>query len=191
MADPRPEAQLRKLFIEGKIHTDEYQGIVRQMVTSRRELAAPHLEAVKKSMLELLEAATRSGVRLGLENRYHYYEFPLPDEMEILLDLAGPEDLGMIYDVGHAEVLDRMGFIPNLNWLERFSQRIIGAHLHDVIALTDHQIPGMGEINFKTIAPYLPDQAFRTCEFHTKYSSAEVLAGMNFLAEQGCIHAAG
>jgi sugar phosphate isomerase/epimerase len=191
LADPRPEAHLRALYIAGNRTTGEYEGLVHQMEAARREFAAPHLKAVKKSILELLEAATRLGIRLGLENRYHYYEFPLPDELEILLMLAGPEDLGMIYDVGHAEVLDRLGFIPHFEWLEQFSRRIIGVHLHDVIALTDHRIPGMGEVNFKNIAPYLPANAFRTCEFHNIYTAQDVQAGVTYLAGQDCIQAVG
>ena len=68
---------------------------------------------MKKSIVELLAYAEPLGIRLGIENRYHYMEFPSPDELEILLGLAGPERIGFIYDVGHAETLDCLGFYPH------------------------------------------------------------------------------
>ena len=92
--------------------------------------------------------AGRFGIRLGLENRYHYMDIPTPDELEQLLELAGPDRLGFIYDVGHAQALDRLGFFPHEEWLKRFASRMIGAHLHDVIGVNDHHAPGLGEIDF-------------------------------------------
>ena len=47
--------------------------------------------------------------RSGLENRYHYHEFPGPGEMRELLDEYPPHVAGFWLDVGHAEVLDRLG----------------------------------------------------------------------------------
>ncbi len=90
------------------------------------------------------------GVRLGLENRYHYFDIPTPDEMSALLAMAEPDRLGFIYDVGHAMAMDRLGFFPNEVWLKRFGRRIIGTHLHDVIGISDHQAPGLGDVDFRT-----------------------------------------
>jgi sugar phosphate isomerase/epimerase len=187
MADSQPEAQLRALIKNGQRNSEGYQAIFRQMEVTRREQAAPRLAAVKRSLLELLETAVPAGIRLGLENRYHYFEFPLPDELEMLLALAGPQHLGLIYDVGHAAALDRMGFVPHLEWLERFAPRIVGTHLHDVIGTTDHYAAGLGEVDFAAVAAHLPAEAFRTCEFQHTNTPQQVRAGLQVLAEQGCI----
>ena len=72
--------------------------------------------------------------------------------MDELLSLADSSQLGFIYDVGHAQALDRLGFYPHEDWLKRYSSRIFGTHLHDVIGVTDHYAPGLGEIDFKSIA---------------------------------------
>jgi sugar phosphate isomerase/epimerase len=114
-------------------------------------------------------------------------EYPSPDELEILLDLAGPEQIGFIYDVGHAQTLDRLGFYQHEEWLKRFHPRIIGAHLHDVIGVTDHVAPGLGEVDFSVVATYLPENAFRTCEFHPSNTAEQVKAGLQFLLEHRCI----
>ena len=91
--------------------------------------APPRLAALKRSLVELLDYAAGSGIRLGLENRYHYLEFPSPDELEELLGLAAPDRLGFIYDVGHAQALSRLGFYPHDEWLKRFAARASSARI--------------------------------------------------------------
>jgi len=135
----------------------------------------------------LLEYAAPLGLRLGLENRYHYLEHPSPDELGILLGLAGPEQIGFIYDSGHAQTLSRLGFYADDVWLERFAPRILGTHLHDLVNTTDHYAPGLGDVDFAPIAAALPAAAFRTCEFQTFNTPEQVKAGLEWLAKAGCI----
>ncbi len=118
------------------------------MIRVRMELAEACFQSVKRSIAELLSYAEGTSVRLGIENRYHYMEFPSPDELETLLTLAGPDRIGFIYDVGHAQTLDALGFYSHEEWLKRFAPRIIGTHLHDVIGTTDHYAPGLGNVDF-------------------------------------------
>jgi sugar phosphate isomerase/epimerase len=186
-ADPGLEAQLRRLLKAGQGQTPAYATLSQQLERLRREQAGPRLGAVRRSLLELLEFAAQAGVRLGLENRYHYLDIPGLEEMGELLDLAGPEHLGFIYDVGHAQTLDRLGFYPHEEWLRRYAPRMVGAHLHDVIGTDDHLAAGRGEVDFARIAPYLPAGAFRTCEFHPTNTAAQVRAGLAYLAGQGII----
>jgi len=114
-------------------------------------------------------------------------EFPSPNELEVLLGLAGPDRIGFIYDVGHGQVLDRLGFYSQEAWLKGCGARIIGTHLHDVVGTTDHYAPGLGEVDFDVVAAYLPERAFRTCEFQTFNTPEQVKAGLKFLVEHGCI----
>jgi HAD superfamily hydrolase (TIGR01549 family) len=181
------EDRLRYLFDAGQKDTAEYSALCGQLIAIRKEYAPAGLEAVKRSIAELVEYAGQSGIRLGLENRFHYLEFPSPDELEELLSLAGPDCLGFIYDVGHAQALSRLGFYPQNVWLKRFSQRTIGVHLHDVIGLQDHRLPGQGEVDFAEIAAYLPETAFRTFEFQGPFTHEPVQASLRFLEKQGCI----
>jgi sugar phosphate isomerase/epimerase len=157
------------------------------MISARAETAEASFEAVRKSLLELLAYAEGKGICLGIENRYHYNEIPSPDELEKLLTLSGPDRIGFLYDVGHAEALARMGFYPHEEWLIRFGLRIVGTHLHDMNGTTDHYAPGLGNVDFSRIAVYLPEEAFRTCEFQTFNSPEQVKAGLLFLMERGCI----
>jgi sugar phosphate isomerase/epimerase len=181
------EAMLRYYFESGKFQSGEYEALKLQMVLERKSGANRRLKAVKESLHELLDYAARFGIKLGLENRYHYLDIPSVDEMEELLALSGPDTLGFIYDVGHAQALDRLGFYPHEEWLQRYSNRMLGAHLHDVIGLTDHYAPGLGEIDFKAIAEYLPENAFRTFEMLPGNTLAQVKRGINLLVNTGCI----
>ena len=182
------EYRLRSLYEAGQAGSESFQMVKAEMEQTRASLAGPRLEAVKKSLLELLEYTGRFGIRLGLENRYHYMDIPLLDELEPLLELAGPDRLGFIYDVGHAHALDRLGFFPHEAWLKRYASRMFGAHLHDITGVNDHQAPGLGEIDYASIAAYIPPTAFRTLELHPKNTPEQVHTSLRFLAASGCVH---
>ena len=186
-SDLSTEKELRKLFDAGKTETDEYLGYKQKMIKRRTDLIGPCFEAVKKSLLELLDYAGQFRIRLGLENRYHYFDIPNPDEMGELLALANPNRLGFIYDVGHAQAMDRLGFFPHEEWLRRYASRIIEVHLHDVIGVKDHYAPGLGEVDFGMVASYLPDEAIRTFELQATNSPEQVKAGLKYLVETGCV----
>lgn len=181
------EKELRTLFHAGKTETEEYRETKQELINRRAALIGPCFEAVKKSLLELLEYASQFHIRLGLENRYHYFDIPSLDELADLLTLAGPDRLGFIYDVGHARALDRLGFFPQEEWLRRYASRIMEIHLHDVNGVNDHYAPGLGEVDFDMIAKYLPEDAIRTFELQPANTPEQVKAGLKYLAEHGCI----
>jgi len=187
LPDKGLEKKLRALLADGQRESEAYRQIKAEMIQVRADAAKSPFEAVMKSITELLAYAEPLGVRLGIENRYHYMEFPNPNELEVLLGLAGFDRIGFLYDVGHAETLDQLGFYAHEEWLKRFSPRIIGTHLHDVRGTTDHYAPGLGIVDFDMVAAYLPEGAIRTCEFQNFNTPEQVRAGLRFLAERGCI----
>ncbi len=181
------ENRMRAMVASGNSHTTEYCDLKEKLIRFRAEQAPPHFESVIKSIRELLDYAKPHNIKLGIEVRYHYLEIPSPDELEVLLSLASPDQIGFIYDVGHAQTLDRLGFYPHEEWLKRFSTRIIETHIHDVIGTTDHLAPGLGEVDFDMVARYLPAQAIRTCEFQDVNTYEQVKSALSFLAAKGCI----
>lgn len=185
--DMGPEAKLRSMFIAGETESNQYQRLKSEIIRNRPAQAVTRIHAVKKSLHELIDFSTPFNIQLGLENRYHIMDIPIVDEMDELLSIADPARLGFIYDVGHAQALDRLGFFPHAEWLKRFSYRMIGCHLHDVRGLTDHLAPGLGEIDFKWIKEFLPDDAFRTLELQPGNTLAQVINGIHHLLETGCL----
>jgi HAD superfamily hydrolase (TIGR01549 family) len=187
VCDKSRDYRLRELFQAGLRHTPAYQTLLDETIADRKKYVQAHFDRVLRSMEEIICFARGSGIAIGLENRYRYYDIPLPDEMAILLDLCKKDWFGFQYDVGHAHTLDVLGLADHFEWLERFSERMIGVHLHDVCGITDHQVPGKGDVNFTRIAPYIPAHVQCTLEIGPRASLNEMAEGLKLLAESGCI----
>ena len=182
--DPALESVLVDLYKTGKCHQRKYTRAKERLVTARAAQAAVNMRSVRRSLAELAEYAAQKDVRLGLENRYHYHEIPLPDELDDLLSLGLGETVGYWHDIGHAQVLEHLGFYPHEEWLRRFAARMIGVHLHDVVGVTDHLAAGLGQVDWDLVARYLPAGALRTCEFQPFNSPQEVTAALKWLIDR-------
>jgi sugar phosphate isomerase/epimerase len=185
--DQELEMALIDLYKQGKADKPVYAQAKERLVAARAAQAEVNMRSVRRSLVELAAYAGRAGVRLALENRYHYLEFPLLDEMGALLDLVDDGRVGFWYDVGHAETLARLGFGSHEEWLRRYASRMIGVHLHDIKGLRDHHAAGLGEIDWDMVAAYLPADAIRTCEFRNDNTPEQIVAGLQFLADKGCV----
>jgi HAD superfamily hydrolase (TIGR01549 family) len=187
-ADIALENEMRALFNSGQARSPKFFETRDRLVKFRAALVPPYLEAVKRSLLELLDYASQYNIRIGVENRYHYLDLPTLDEMGELLALAGSDRIGFLYDVGHAQTQDRLGFTPHEEWLKRYASRIIGVHLHDVTGVNDHQAPGLGEVDFRMVASYLPKEAYRVLEVQSFNTPEQVKAGLKILVDSGCVN---
>jgi sugar phosphate isomerase/epimerase len=187
LMDETIEATLRQLYRDGKRHTPEYERILAQMIVERAERAPAHLAAVRRSLAELTEQATRLGVRLGLENRDHYFEIPLIDELDELLDAGYGDTVGYWHDIGHAQKSEYKGYGPHEAWLTRFADKMLGVHLHDIVGMEDHLAAGAGQMPWDMVARRLPRGILRTCEFQNSNSPEQVAEGLQFLAARGLI----
>jgi sugar phosphate isomerase/epimerase len=184
--DAELDSQLRDLFRQGKRESSEYARLKNQLIAARAAQAPINMDSIRRSLIEIAEYAGARDIQLGLENRYHYFEVPLPDELEELLAL-GLAGVGFWYDVGHAETLEQMGFFKHEEWLRRFGTRIIGAHLHDVVGIDDHHAAGLGQVDWDMVARHFPVKAYRTCEFQNFNSPEQVAAGVQWLIDKGLI----
>jgi sugar phosphate isomerase/epimerase len=185
--DHSMDDQLRELYRNGLKGTDEYENLWRQVMADRTDRSAPYMHALIKSLHQIVAFADGKGLTLGLENRYHYYELPVFGELDTLLGEFKQEWVGWQFDIGHLQVLAELGLTLFDPWLERFGERIVGVHLHDVKGIKDHQAPGKGEVDFKMIAAALPPFCFRTLEVDKSLTDLEIAAGLEVLAESGCI----
>ncbi len=181
------EDRLRRMFDRGETATQAYVDIKKELVDKRKRLESTRFQALKKSIQELLDYAKPLGVKLGLENRSHFLEIPVPDELEELLAMAEPARIGFIFDVGHAAALNRLGFYPTDTWLKRFGERIIGAHIHDMDGLDDHIAPGAGDMDYRELSMYLPKEACRVVEAQNHNSYQQIRTGLVVLYQSGCI----
>lgn len=186
--DRSRDRELRKLYNSGSFGTDGYELLRTDMMRHRAQYAPAQLDAVLRSMEEVIAFSRGSGVAIAIENRYRFYDIPLPDEMEQLLGLTDESWFGFQLDTGHAAALERLGLCEKDIWLRNFADRIIGVHLHDVAGINDHQVPGKGSVDFAALAAYLPENCQRTMEINARATVEELLDGMRQLTESGCIH---
>jgi len=112
-----------------------------EVVGSREERKAPYLDAVLESLKALEAYAAPRGIAIGIENRYYYHQVPLPAEIAWLLEELDSPDVGYWHDVGHAHVMEVLGFLSHMESLEKLAGRMIGIHLHDSVSFP-HGVPG-------------------------------------------------
>lgn len=200
VVNPMLETELRALYDQGQKENEEYNNFMTELTEERRRSAERHLDATLWSLERLASIADSAGVMLCLENRLHYYEIPLPDELDLLLrELAGP--VAFCFDTGHAYVLEELGFVRHNEWLRGFVDHLVGVDLHDVrvvrerpdpsehmvlgTGLQDHVVPSTGVVDFAEVLHGVPDQVTFTCEFAWYHSPDEVEEGLAYLREQG------
>jgi sugar phosphate isomerase/epimerase len=181
--DPALESALVDLYKAGKSHQPEYAQAKERLAAARAVQAETNMQSVRRSLVELAEYAAQRGIRLGLENRFHYQEIPLTDELDELFDLGLGERVGYWHDIGHAQVLEHLGLNTHEKWLRRFADQMIGVHLHDVVGVTDHLAVGLGQVDWDMVTRYLPAGALRTCEFQPFNSPQQVAAGLKWLVD--------
>jgi sugar phosphate isomerase/epimerase len=126
-------------------------------------------------------------VTLGLESRLSYHQFPLPQEAVDLLAPYPPEVAGYWHDVGHGEVLHRLGLVELASWFELLGDRLVGTHLHDVRGLTDHRAPGNGDVDLAWLAARIPAHVPRTFEIDQHEPDAEVAHGLVLARNAGML----
>jgi len=181
------ERKMRKLFDSGTRSGPEYDTLREKTLEKRAKVAPPYFERARESLAELTQHARERGVAIGLENRLHHHEFPLPDEgLELLKDYP-PELVGYWHDVGHAEVQARLGYVDKLDWLNKLGSHTIGSHLHDVDGIGDHRAPGRGDVEWDYIAEGLPPSALRVFEINQFEPEESVAGAITFLRERGVI----
>ncbi len=183
------ERRLRRLFDSGVRSGDEVEDLHRQALLERRRGAIQNLPQARRSLADIADYASSADrpITVGLENRFHYHEFPSVDETHELLAGYPPDLVGFWLDVGHTEVMDRLGLVPKNRWLDELGQRCIGVHLHDVDGLADHRAPGLGDVDWSYIARGLPPDVPRVFEINQKTPEDAVAAAIPFLRERGVL----
>lgn len=185
--DHSRDTKIREWYLQDRSGTLEYIQLQQDYIADRDQHKQPHLNQVLRSLEEMIAFARGSGIDIALENRNRYHDLPLPDEMETFLQLCDEPWLGFQYDVGHAHNLEVLGMVGKGEWLRRFHHRLIGMHLHDVNCLQDHLAPGMGEIDFSSLSPYLVDGVLRTLEVSPDCTTDQISHGLEVLVVHGCV----
>ena len=126
-----------------------YQKMKFFMEKERAEKSKLFLSEAIKSLEEISLYALKKNIKIGLENRVYHFEIPSIKEMEVIFNRFKQSDnIYFWYDVGHAKVFENIGLVKPWEYLERFNDRLIGMHIHDVDFIDDHRAPGDGSVDF-------------------------------------------
>lgn len=181
------ERRLRQLYDSGVREGGEVEGLRADLIAWRRRESPPYFGTARRVLAALADRARARGVVVGLEDRYHYHEIPSLDETAALLAEHEPSVVGYWHDVGHAEVMHRLGLVQRERWLRELGSRTVGSHLHDVDGIGDHRAPGEGDVEWGYIAEGLPREALRVFEVNQRRSDEALRLGVALLREQGVI----
>lgn len=162
-ADSRSKP-LMDLYKEGLANTDEFRKRRDELLAQRQTLKGPHLERVIESFREVMAYAQEKNIKIGLETRYYPMEIPNYEEIGQLLGLFAPQGMHYWHDVGHAEVNSRLGITPQLAYLKKYLNHLIGFHIHGVTLLRDHLAPFKGDFDLYTVIPYMTQAHYKVIE---------------------------
>ncbi|MDE2669786.1 MAG: sugar phosphate isomerase/epimerase [Chloroflexota bacterium] len=178
-------AELYRLFRQHSIRDNRAAEARAEMEQRRAEAAPANMEAVRESLEQLVEAARPHGIVIGIENRLEYHQIPLPAESIALMEGFAPDEVGHWHDTGHAEVLDRLGFLPHRAWFDELGDRLVGAHVHDVRGVVDHRAPGTAQLDWEMVASGLASLDAITLEIDQRETDDDVRAAPAFLRSVG------
>jgi sugar phosphate isomerase/epimerase len=146
---------------------------LRDAAERREEMKREPLERALDTFSQLIPTARANGVRLGLENRNFFHEIPSLDEVGLFLELA-PDVAAYWHDIGHAEILEYVELYPHHAYRDRWADKCMGVHVHDVDRGRDHLAIGRGQIDFRAELAAFPKSAPWIPEVH--YGDPEEMA---------------
>ena len=180
--------ELIGLFNSGKRDTEEYSDLLSQIKKERDQKKQPFIDAIVKSLDEIIQYAGLEGVNICVENRFYHREIPSFDELGLFFKLFnGKNNFFYWYDLGHAQVGQNLGFVKNIEYLESFKDKIAGMHMHDVSGTHDHQVPGLGDFDFSLLKPYLKKTTIKVLEIHQPATAEQIKTSIAHLKNAGIL----
>jgi sugar phosphate isomerase/epimerase len=180
-----PMGDLKKLYDQKKIQAEEGKIFIKEQKQIRARKSVKHLDAALRSIEKLASEADRRRILLGLENRFNIQDFPDFDEFKTLFREFSGGPVRYWHDLGHATVQQNLGLADQKEFLENFSDLLVGVHLHGCRGYDDHYAPGSGEEDYSLLQNFLRPDTLLVVETHHRASKEELLQGLEFLRARG------
>lgn len=177
--------KLIKLYKKGAKFRNEFIRLKQLMIAERQSLQEKHFNMLIKSLDELNDFSGKLNIPIGIETRYYFREMPNFNEIGIILNKF-KKNIFYWHDTGHAEVHERLGFAKHKDFLDNYSNRLLGIHIHDIKDTNDHLAPGQGTFDFKTLKPYIKKTTLKVIEAHAPATPNEIIKAKNYLEKILC-----
>jgi sugar phosphate isomerase/epimerase len=169
------------LYDAGQKGTPRYERIKGKLLAKREKKRKRHMDVLYRSLDELVSYSEPKGIKIGIENRYSAEDIPFLDEIKLILDEFQGSNIRYWHDVGHAQCAEELDIAGHESFLQMFSDRMVGIHLHDVIGVSDHRVPLTGEFDFKKLKPYLSKDTIKVVEAFVDAPDEQVVEGMEYI----------
>lgn len=187
-----PRTLLRWMAAYGP-NSDDYRRRLRRLLDERARRVPQHLAAAMEGLSELELHARASGVKIGVENRFMYYQIPNIEQLREILSQFGEDTaVGYWHDIGHAHMNRILRVEDQTNVAEDIKRRMIGVHIHDVAtdanvdpAKVDHRAPSTGTVDFVRERENISDGVLKVVELRREVESADVVKGLAYLRRIG------
>jgi len=176
---------LYRYYRSQEIHTTAARQFIARKIKERDQLKPIFLDNLLISLEDLAEVAEKRGIKLAIENRYHYNELPTLEDFKVIFAKFRGGPIGYWHDTGHAHAQEVLTFSPVGDLLQRYSENLIGIHIHDAVGLDDHLAPGSGEIDFNAINFYLKQKTLKVLEMKPGTADADIIQGIRYVRELG------
>jgi len=178
---PCAQRELMDLYRRGEERSEQYRQIKERMTEERSRSSRRYFERALASIEELCPEASRRGVVLAVENRFYYREIPSRDECREILARFEGGPVAYWHDIGHAQVMQNLGFSGHDEYLRGAGERVCGFHIHDVEGCEDHLPPSKGRVDFRSFALLGNAAVLKVVELSREHSLESVRKGLEFL----------
>lgn len=161
---------------------NSYQKHKLKVFAKREKKVQKHLDALYKSIEEMLPTLEQLKITLALENLPAWESIPSETEMEQLCIHFDSPYIRYWHDIGHAQTRQNLGLIAHHLWLERLSPFLAGMHIHDVLPpANDHIMPPRGNIDFNNFKNYINDDILHVMEPKPNTPAEDIITGVDIL----------
>jgi sugar phosphate isomerase/epimerase len=172
--------QIYKLIKENGNNSKEHKILLGKALKEREEKKKIYWERALKGIEIISSYAEKKKIKIGVENRYFYFEIPNIEEIGELIEYF-PDVVFYWHDVGHAQVMENIGLTEHFLFLKNYRKKMLGIHLHDIIGISDHRAPSFGEMNFEKIKENIETDVIKVMELNKMVNLEEAKKGLEYL----------
>jgi sugar phosphate isomerase/epimerase len=174
--------KLGGMLERGERNSPKYEKLLAEAAKSREAKKEKFFAHACETLRQILPAAEKSGVRLGIENREALEELPLESDFKLFLAEFRSPNIVYWHDTGHAQIKENLGFIRHAEFLGSLAGRLAGFHIHDVHFPTrDHLPPGYGAVEFSALKPFVKPEHAKVFELSPNVPVEAVQRGIAHL----------